>query len=417
MKKLFFIDDTPGNKISYYLLAFFLIALPFQHFFSEILLTCFAVHTLIQLKRSKLTALKNKTVWIIASIFFLNLITIIYSNYPSEGFKDVDHQLGILLFPICLAVTNIDFSKYKLSLLKMFAFTCTATIVYLYFEAFRVIHYFHLPFFSIVSKHFINQNFSAPIGLHATYLSMYVTLSISTFFYLFFLHRGNKNWKYIFLAIILFAGLIQLSSRAVFICLPVIIIFAIPAMLLKGKKRLQFSVGAFIAFLLIILAITNIDSLRERYINELENDLTENGVTPDLSKTRAARWNLELRLISKSPFIGYGSGSEKYILKDKYFENKFYVSYLLELNSHNQYLGFLINAGVFGLLLYLYILYFGFATAIKNRDFLFVSLLILITIVSISENILNVNKGIFFYSFFFSFFLLIPPKGKSSSSV
>src|SRR5665647_521092 len=92
MKKLFFITETFENKISYYLLACFLIALPFEHFYSEVLLSCFAIHTLIYLKKSRLIKLKNKTVWIISSIFFLSLFTISYSNYIAEGFKDVNHE-------------------------------------------------------------------------------------------------------------------------------------------------------------------------------------------------------------------------------------------------------------------------------------------------------------------------------------
>src|SRR6185312_1046947 len=70
MKQLFFINDTLENKISYFLISCFLIALPFQHFFSEILLTCFTIHTLIHIRKKNLQALKNKTVWIIAAIFF-----------------------------------------------------------------------------------------------------------------------------------------------------------------------------------------------------------------------------------------------------------------------------------------------------------------------------------------------------------
>lgn len=416
MKKLFFIDDTLENKISYYLLMCFLIALPFEHFFSEILLSGFVIHTLIQLKKNRLYTLKNKIVWIVASIFFLNLITIIYSNYPAEGFKDVDHQMGILLFPLCLSVTNMNLVKYKFPLLKIFAFTCTATVIYLYADVFRLIHYFHMPLSAIMSRSFINQSFSAPIDLHATYLSMYVALSISIFLYFFFQDPGFKNGKYIFFTGILLAGLVQLSSRSVFISLCIIVIITIPVLLLHGKKRLQFFRVSFLAFLLIALAITNIGALKKRYIMDLENDLSENGITPDLSETRMKRWNLEIELISKSPFIGYGSGSEKYILKDKYFEEKFYRSYLLELNAHNQYLSFLINTGIFGLLLYLYIFYFGFSVAIKKKDFLLLSFLILITIVSISENILDLNKGIFFYSFFFSFFLLTTSKENTSSS-
>ena len=410
MKKLFFINESFENKISYYLLAAFLIALPFEHFYSEILLTCFAIHTLIHLKKDCLTALGNKTVWIISSIFFLSLFTIFYSDYIAEGFNDVEHQLGILLFPICLSVTNLDLEKYKFSLLKIFAITCTITIVYLYIHAFLVIHYFHFSLLTIFYKSFINQNFSAPIELHSTYLSMYVALSISIFLFLFFKKPGLKNTKYILFSAVLLAGLIQLSSRSVFIAMCLIIIIAIPVLLLHGKERLHFSIVSLVVFIVIVSAITNIDSLRKRYVNDLEDDLSETAVTPDLTETRMKRWVLELDVIRQSPWIGYGNGSEKQVLKNKYFKEKFYRSYLIELNAHNQYFSFLINSGMIGLLLYLYILFFGFSKAIKRRDFLLLSFLILITVVSVSENILDVNKGIFFYSFFFSLFLLSPNK-------
>ncbi|MGN6531849.1 MAG: O-antigen ligase family protein [Ginsengibacter sp.] len=406
MKKLFFINDSFDNKISYSLLAGFLIALPFEHFYSEILLTCFAIHTLIHLKKSRLKTLKNKTVWIISSIFFLNLLAICYSNYPAEGFKDVDHQLSMILFPVCLSVTNLDMRKYQFSFLKIFGITCTITIVYLYIHAFRVIHYFHFSFLAIFSKTFINQNFSAPIELHSTYLSMYVALSISIFLFLFFKKPDSKNSVNILFSAVLFAGLIQLSSRSVFIAISLIIIIAIPALLLQGKERLHFSVVSLIIFFVVIWAITNIDSLRKRYVNDLKEDLSETAVTPDLTETRMKRWVLEWQLIKQSPLIGYGSGSEKQVLKNKYFEEKFYRSYLVELNAHSQYLSFLINSGIVGLLLYLYILSYGFSRSIKKRDFLLLAFLILIAVVSVSENILDVNKGIFFYSFFSSIFLL-----------
>jgi hypothetical protein len=72
----------------------------------------------------------------------------------------------------------------------------------------------------------------------------------------------------------------------------------------------------------------------------------------------------------------------------------------------------LIKAGIIGLLIYLYVLYFSFLKASKRKDFLFLSFLILISVVSISENILDVNKGIFFYSFFLSVFLITGFKEK-----
>jgi O-antigen ligase len=241
---------------------------------------------------------------------------------------------------------------------------------------------------------------------------MYVALSMSILLYLFFLKPGFKNGKYILFTLILFAGLIQLSSRSVVIATCVIILLALPALLLHGKKRWQFSIASLLGLFFLFIAITNINALKKRYISDLKDDLTKNAVTPDLTETRMKRWGLELQLISHSPIVGHGGGSEKYVLKKKYFEKKFYRSYLVELNAHNQYFSFLIKAGIIGLLIYLYVLYFSFSKAIKRKDFLFLSFLILISVVSISENILDVNKGIFFYSFFLSLFLITGFKEK-----
>jgi hypothetical protein len=50
-------------------------------------------------------------------------------------------------------------------------------------------------------------------------------------------------------------------------------------------------------------------------------------------------------------------------------------------------------------------LIYGFKASLKNKDVVFISFMLVITIVSFSENILDVDKGVMFYSFFFSFFI------------
>ena len=117
------------------------------------------------------------------------------------------------------------------------------------------------------------------------------------------------------------------------------------------------------------------------------------------------RWSGTLQLIGKAPIAGYGMGAEKVILKNMYFEQKMYNSFLNELDAHNQYLSFLLTAGLIGLFLYLFTLYWGFERAFQRKDFIFTSFLLIIAVVGFSENILMVNKGIFFYSFFFSMFI------------
>jgi O-antigen ligase len=73
---------------------------------------------------------------------------------------------------------------------------------------------------------------------------------------------------------------------------------------------------------------------------------------------------------------------------------------------HNQYLGFLINSGITGLLIYLGTLAWGLYQSIKKQHILLFGFIVLVTVVSFSEDLLDVNKGIFFYAFFFSFFIV-----------
>jgi O-antigen ligase len=405
MKKLFSIKDTLENKISYFLIACFLVALPFDHFYSEWLLIILSLHTFIHIKKDRLIDLKNKKVWIVASLFFLSIAGIAYSNYKAEGLQDSFQQMGILLFPVLLSLTNLNLKKYKLFLLEIFGLTCTITILYLYFDAFRVIRYFHLSWSSLFSNYFINQNFSAPIGIHATYLSMYATISISIFLFLFFQNPKLKNAKYIIYSAILLAGLIQLSSRSVLIGMEIIIVVLVPAFLLQGKKKFSFFIISLIISLLAFLIVTQVASFKKRNINDLENDLSEYTNPGDHLESRMLRWGLEWELIKKSPLVGYGTGSEKYILNEKYFENKFFRSYLAELNSHNQYLSFIINTGAIGLLLYFYVLYYGFVLAVRKKNFLLMSFITIVAVVSVSENILDVSKGVLFYAFLYSFLL------------
>lgn len=409
MKSNLFINDTGENKISFYHLVLFLLALPYDFFYSELILISFGLHTLIHVKKADFKNISGKNVFLLISLYILNLIAILYSSDKPEGINLAVRQLGILLFPVLFALSHFNFIKYKMQLLRFFGFGCTVTIIYLYFDAVKTIFSFHLALSCLFSINFMNHNFSLPVGIHATYLSMYIAFSMIIF--LFILLNGTpvkQKWIYIIACIILFAGLIQLSSRSVFIAFLIVVNVAFPLLLFKKRKRLQFFFTAAAASVALLLLIYSVDSFKTRYVSELKTDLTDKVKIIENTEPRVARWEAIIELIKKSPLIGYGSGSETRLLKDKYFKEALYISYLNEFNTHNQYLAILLKTGIVGLLLFLYILYFGFATAIKKKDLLLLCFMIIIMIVSLSENILDLNKGIFFYGFFFSILLVLP---------
>jgi O-antigen ligase len=421
MKQLFLIEDSVANKVSYYHLALFLLALPFDFFYSELILISFGIHTLIHLQKDNLRRVLQKPVLVLCSLFVLSLLAVSYSPDKQEALNIITRQLALLLFPLLFSISNLDMEKYRKNLFCIFGFTCAMTTAYLYADALYTLDYFHLPLSSLFTTMFMNHNFSLPIGIHATYLSVYVAFSLILFLYLLIKNEqpGNK-WVYIIFSFILFAGLVQLSSRAAFTAFLLVINGAFPFLLFKGKRRRVFFVAATFFSVCTLLIIVNVDSFKTRYISELKTDLTNNVKIIENTEPRLVRWNVTGELIKGSLVIGYGTGSEKQLLKEKYFEKGLYISYLNEFNTHSEYLGVLLRTGIIGLALFLYILYFGFTSAIQKRDLPFLGFMIIIAVVSVSENILELNKGIFFYSFFFSLFLLKmkpEPAGESNETI
>jgi len=196
----------------------------------------------------------------------------------------------------------------------------------------------------------------------------------------------------------------------------IIINIAVPYFIFKGAKRWRFIAISSLLSLLLIAGILYSGVFRERFLNEFKIDLSK-AKTNEISDGRLARWQVVTDLIRKKPVIGYGSGSEMGLLQDAFFTHKLYNSYLNKLNAHNEYLSLWLKSGIIGLLIYTATLIWGFSINFKQKDLLFFTFLLLIAIVSFSENLLDVDKGIIFYAFFFSFFIFSVYKPVYSESI
>src|SRR5882757_937186 len=107
MRKLFFIDDTLTNKISYWLLVGFLITLPFDSYYSEIILAAFTLHTCINLHKASFKNIFSKEVLLLISIYLLGIITGFYSCDKNESRSIATKQLAILIFPVSFILNGL----------------------------------------------------------------------------------------------------------------------------------------------------------------------------------------------------------------------------------------------------------------------------------------------------------------------
>jgi O-antigen ligase len=407
MKERFFIKGSVADKITYYHLVAFVVSLPFDRLYSELALASLLIHTLINLRKENLKNLAWKEMVIPIAVYLLTLFGTTYTEYPDEAFSEWERQAAILLFPLIILLNGFDFRRYLLNIILSLALGCAFTILCLYGMAIKIILVHHLPVLSIFRNRFLNHNFALPIDMHATYFSMYVALGAAYIVYLFLKAETSvKKYFFAFVGMVLIAGLVQLSSRAVLISFALIMNILVPVFWVEKAKRTVYIAVALFVTISAVFAFTKNETMNTRVVVQLERDLTRNDAINNLFEPRALRWASAEKLMLESPLYGHGSGSEVPLLRDVYYEHKLYNSYLNSLNIHNQYLSMVIKTGVIGLLVFLFVLFAGFKSVFRWNDGLFCAFLVIVSVVCFSENVLDGNKGIFFFAFFYPMFYM-----------
>src|ERR1700743_3610894 len=131
MKEIFYIEDTPASKISYYLLLVFLVTLPFNRLYSELSLIGLLLHTLLHPATDRKLSFRWAG-WLVAGLFLLMLISSVYAPRFGDAGHQLEKQLALLLFPFIAWYSQLDWNKVRGPLLKAFAFSCFFTVIYLY---------------------------------------------------------------------------------------------------------------------------------------------------------------------------------------------------------------------------------------------------------------------------------------------
>jgi O-antigen ligase len=396
--------DSPENKISFYHLLLLLASLPFDRFYSHLILISFAVHGFIHLNKKKLLSVFKWQTLLLQSIFIISLIASIYSINKRDAVNQVVLQLPIFFTPVIFTLSGFDFKRYRQPLMMGFAVVCTLTVLYLFADALHTISFYKLPVTGLFSMAFTNHNFSEPIDMHATFFSMQLVIAL-VYLLTILVNQSSMRRKvcYSICSLVLLAGLFQLCSKSVLFSLFIIVCIAFPLFMFSGKRRIKFAVAILALALIAGLSIFKVKAFKERYFTELETDLSK-PIPGESIEPRLTRWRIAGQLIMAAPVTGHGTGSEVGLLHEEFYRQKYYSSFLNNLNAHNQYLSFLLQSGVIGLIVYLFTLVYGFRLALKRKDLLYFTFMLLLAIVSISEDYLTVDKGVCFYAFFFSLF-------------
>jgi O-antigen ligase len=333
-------------------------------------------------------------------VFFIMLVSLIYSPDLSIALKIIFKSQVIIIFPLVFwlrgSVEKIILDKT----LRFYVFGVGTSMALSLLIAFR--NYI----ITADSSVFTYYELSETLSLHPTYFSLFI-LSGMILIVSKLIESKIFNSVFLFISLVL---IILLQSRIAIFGLLIVIIYGI----ISANNR--FSLLFFLCFFsLLIFSLNNTNSLKNRLIeissfNYIKGDigsLDENGVNQ-----RSWLWINSFNQIKEAPFLGYGLGSqanyfrwkvEKELLtQDKSLNLKIAESSLSENNLHNQYLQFFYESGVLGFFFFLTGFLILFVYLFRRKQYAQLLILIVFLIFMLTENLLQRQMGIFFYSFIFS---------------
>lgn len=393
-----FSKEISLENIRFILIAIFVFTLPFDRFYTTLIIYVLILMTLIDFNYNKLKHIP-KQIWIFQLLYLLSIVGYFYSENKLEAGFMLEKQSMILLLPFLLPLA-IDITKKRIDyLLSTLTISCILTIIGLLCYSIYSIITLNQPIKVLfTSPFFYNHYFTEPIGIHAGYFSMYASLAI--FFILQKIATSKKDVKQIVILLIgiliLLIGTVFLSSRSNTITILLIFTFIYPFFYIKNRK--YYLLLIFSVFAVVFLLFKNVDYIHKRFSTELIGDINLNNTS--MVEPRVERWKLAGELIKESPIYGHGTGDEVSLLKKKYWEKGLINSYYNSYNVHNQYLSILIKHGIIGLIIFGCAFYYYLKIAISTRNFIYIAFLLQLLIGFATENILDANKGIFYFALF-----------------
>jgi O-antigen ligase len=147
-----------------------------------------------------------------------------------------------------------------------------------------------------------------------------------------------------------------------------------------------------------------IPSIKQKFSQFLEIDkigFDENNYQSISS--RFGKIEASVRVIGHNFWTGTGTGDLQDELIKEYRAMGFLMGYKYKYNPHNQFLDNLARNGIFGVTICLVALYlFPLYYSLKRKALLLTAFISVAALVSLTESILDVHKGITFYTFFLS---------------
>ncbi|GAA0750950.1 hypothetical protein GCM10009433_00400 [Psychroflexus lacisalsi] len=325
-------------------------------------------------------------------LFFILALIASINNTDLLFLKHLESYWSFLLVPVAFS-----FQQEKTKALIPYAFKgliygSAATLMLCYANAvFEIISY-NEPWSYFLRWRHLSHNFTEIADTHPAYLGLFICTS--TYFLLFYTKSFNYKLKTFILSLFLF-GILQLASRVALVIFLMTFLIYIFSFL---RKNLKFVIGGVLLVFLVSLLFISQGSAY--FIERLSSS---ESITKD---SRFNRLEISYNIFKENPLFGIGFDRIDEQRIRKYKESGFYTAAEKKYNSHNQFFEYLSLNGMIGALVYMGVFIYLIVISLKDRNYLFLFLVITFFVANLTESMMVRIKGIEYFSIFISLFLI-----------
>jgi O-antigen ligase len=403
------------GSITYYFAFITMIIIPVYHWFLPPFMILWGVFWLFEIRtRTKdiqHIAPHNKLLFILFILFFAwQIIGMLYSDNPKEGWRNITIRLSLFLFPLVLISPGDMIRRKVTTLLRLFALSTFFYLIICFgYALYRSINFQngiltfnpHLPVYTWLNYFYASE---LAIFQHPSYLSMYVLLSVFIAFESFFDRLVSKNQRifWLLVSIILLVSIYLLSSRAGILAtiITVPLYFSYKYRIMDVNRK----IGLFVLLSIFILVPILISNPRLNYY--FKGESKKEWSNKMLKESRIIIWKAAFNIIRHNVVFGVGTGDIQDELNKEYKRiGDTDLALDKNLNAHNQFIEVLLANGLIGLILFFSLFGMMLYISISERNLIYMMFILIVLFSFLFESMLNRLAGVSFFALF-SFLLV-----------
>ena len=323
--------------------------------------------------------------YLVFAMYFLQIAGVINVGYLDFSTQRFDTAMPMILFPVLFGMTQLS-KKNMVLLLRLFVWAVIAFCVYgLLSYAAIALSYISLETALLDGKSYSRLFAVWPLWHHPSALTIALLMALPVSLYLRY-HDGKQITLFEMLPAIILPILVTfiIGARVGVAIFPVLLGLGY-LVYCKFRPVLKWGlVAAGVAGLCIILHLLPSD-VKILYSDSIREDLRK----------------IAISAIKEKPVLGWGTMQQRYLMSCEEIETQYTFNHF-----HNVYLDSMVQFGIAGIVALLFLIFWTFAIAIRQKHFLLLSFMAMYIIVFYFDNVLYGPKFVNAFWFWFCFLLV-----------